>query len=122
MFKIIDQPANCEIRAVINFLNARNVRPCEIYRQISESQSGPSSSDFHLFSHLKKFLAGQQFASDDEIKVSVQNWFWSPAVDFYEAGMLQLVSRYDTCLNSHGEYEFKVCRFSCNKIQMKTNC
>ncbi|GBN75711.1 hypothetical protein AVEN_113520-1 [Araneus ventricosus] len=25
-------------------------------------------SDFHLFSHLKKFLAGQKFASDDEIK------------------------------------------------------
>ncbi|GBN42107.1 hypothetical protein AVEN_146484-1 [Araneus ventricosus] len=25
-------------------------------------------SDFHLFSHLKKFLAGQQFTSNDEIK------------------------------------------------------
>ncbi|GBN86616.1 hypothetical protein AVEN_119610-1 [Araneus ventricosus] len=43
MFKTIDRPANCEIRAVIKFLNARNVRPCEIYRQISEGQSGPSS-------------------------------------------------------------------------------
>lgn len=61
-------------------------------------------SDFHLFSHLKKFLAGQHFASDDEIKVNVQNWFRSQAAEFYEAGMLQLVPRYDTCLNSHGEY------------------
>ncbi|GBN06038.1 hypothetical protein AVEN_254475-1 [Araneus ventricosus] len=61
-------------------------------------------SDFHLFSHLKKFLACQQFASDDEIKVNVQNWFRSQAAEFYEAGMLQLVPRYDTSLNSHGEY------------------
>ncbi|GBN75237.1 Mariner Mos1 transposase [Araneus ventricosus] len=30
-------------------------------------------SDFHLFSHLKKFLACQQFASDDEINENVQN-------------------------------------------------
>ncbi|GBM72786.1 hypothetical protein AVEN_146222-1, partial [Araneus ventricosus] len=42
-------------------------------------------SDFRLFSHLKKFLAGQQFASDDEIKVNVQNWFRSQADEFYEA-------------------------------------
>ncbi|GBM77575.1 Galactoside 2-alpha-L-fucosyltransferase 1 [Araneus ventricosus] len=37
MFKRTDRPASCEIRAVIKFLNARNVRPCEIYRQISET-------------------------------------------------------------------------------------
>ncbi|GBN83988.1 hypothetical protein AVEN_2319-1, partial [Araneus ventricosus] len=42
-------------------------------------------SDFHLFSHLKKFLAGQQFANDDEIKVNVQIWFRSQAAEFYEA-------------------------------------
>ncbi|GBN40790.1 hypothetical protein AVEN_161101-1 [Araneus ventricosus] len=85
MFKTIYRPAICEIRSVIKFLNVRNVRPCEIYRQISESQSGPSPSDYHLFSHLKEFLAGQQFASDDEIKINVQNWFRSPAAEFYEA-------------------------------------
>ncbi|GBN97067.1 hypothetical protein AVEN_79055-1 [Araneus ventricosus] len=47
-------------------------------------------SDFHLFSHLKQFLAGQQFASDDEIKVNVQNWFRSQAAEFYEAGFFRL--------------------------------
>ncbi|GBO33216.1 hypothetical protein AVEN_30888-1 [Araneus ventricosus] len=52
-----------------------------------------SPSDFHLCSHLKKFLAGQQFASDDEIKVNVQNWFRLQAAEFYEASMLQLVQR-----------------------------
>ncbi|GBM93192.1 hypothetical protein AVEN_93749-1 [Araneus ventricosus] len=39
-----------------------------------------------MFSHLKKFLAGQQFASDDEIKVGFQNWFRSQAAEFYDAG------------------------------------
>ncbi|GBM86320.1 hypothetical protein AVEN_248213-1 [Araneus ventricosus] len=104
MFKTVDRPAICEIRSVIKFLNVRNVRPCEIYRQISESHSGPSPSDYNLFSHLKKFLAAQQFASDDEIKVMVRNWFRSQAAEFYEAGMLQLVPRCDTCLNSHSKY------------------
>ncbi|GBN55928.1 hypothetical protein AVEN_169466-1 [Araneus ventricosus] len=88
----------------MKFLNARNVRPCEIYRQISENQFRPSSIRLPFNSHLKKFLAGQRFESDDQIKVKFQNWFRSQAAEFYEAGVLQLVPRYDTCLNSHGEY------------------
>ncbi|GBM70174.1 Mariner Mos1 transposase [Araneus ventricosus] len=44
-------------------------------------------SDFHLFSHLKKCLDDQQFASDGEIKVNIQNWFRSHAAEFYDAGM-----------------------------------
>ncbi|GBN87020.1 hypothetical protein AVEN_50789-1 [Araneus ventricosus] len=77
MFRTIDRPSGCEIRAVIKFLNTRNVRSCEIYRQVSESRTDLAPSDFHLFSHLKKFLADQQFARDDEIKLKVQNWFSS---------------------------------------------
>jgi hypothetical protein len=36
MFKMIERPADCEIRSVIRFLNARNVKPADIYRQICE--------------------------------------------------------------------------------------
>lgn len=36
MFKTITDPANCEIRAVIRILNARNVKPAEIYRQVKD--------------------------------------------------------------------------------------
>ncbi|GBN03200.1 hypothetical protein AVEN_89778-1 [Araneus ventricosus] len=104
MFKTIDRPANCEIRAVIKFLNARNVRLCEIYRQISESQSGPSSIRLPFVFSSQEISCRQQFVSDDENKVNDQNWFRSQAAEFYEAGMLKLVPRYDTCLNSHGEY------------------
>ncbi|GBN38916.1 hypothetical protein AVEN_104944-1 [Araneus ventricosus] len=91
MFKTIDRPANFEMRAVIMFLNARNVRPCEMYRQISESQSGPSSIRLPFVFSSREISCRPQFASDDEIKANVQNWFRSQAVEFYEAGMLQLV-------------------------------
>jgi hypothetical protein len=32
----IENPASCEIRSVIKFLNAKNFRPVEIYRQVCE--------------------------------------------------------------------------------------
>lgn len=32
----INNPAKCEIRSVIRFLNAKYVRPIEIYRQLTE--------------------------------------------------------------------------------------
>jgi hypothetical protein len=32
----IENPASCEIRSEIEFLNAKNVRPTEIYRQVCE--------------------------------------------------------------------------------------
>jgi hypothetical protein len=33
MSKRIENPADCEVRAVYRILNAQNVRPIEIYRQ-----------------------------------------------------------------------------------------
>jgi hypothetical protein len=30
----IDKPANCEIRAVIRFLHAKNMSPAEIHREL----------------------------------------------------------------------------------------
>jgi methyl coenzyme M reductase gamma subunit len=32
----IENPASCELRSVIKFLNTKNVRPAEIYRQVCE--------------------------------------------------------------------------------------
>jgi hypothetical protein len=34
MSKNIENPVECEVRALIRFLNAQNVRPIEIYRQL----------------------------------------------------------------------------------------
>jgi len=36
MFKTIEGYANCEMRSVIRFLNARNVLPSEIHHQICQ--------------------------------------------------------------------------------------
>ena len=60
-------------------------------------------SDFHLFSLLKKFLAGQRFTCDDEVKASVRQWFCSQTADFYPSGIAKLVLRWDN-LNQHGDY------------------
>ncbi|KAJ4446940.1 hypothetical protein ANN_13642 [Periplaneta americana] len=36
MNDVIDNPADCEVRSVIRFLNARHLKPAEIYRQLKE--------------------------------------------------------------------------------------
>ena len=61
-------------------------------------------SDFHLFSPLKKFLAGQRFTCDDKVEAAVRQWFRSQTADFYCSGIAKLVLRWDKCMNRHGEY------------------
>jgi len=39
-------------------------------------------SDFHLFLHLKKHLAGKKFDDDDELQEEVMTWFKGQAADF----------------------------------------
>jgi hypothetical protein len=34
MFNEIEKPAACEMRSVIHFLNARNMKPADIHRQL----------------------------------------------------------------------------------------
>jgi hypothetical protein len=36
MFKKIENPAACEMRSVIRFLNAKNMKPAEIHRQLCD--------------------------------------------------------------------------------------
>ena len=61
-------------------------------------------SDFHLFLHLKSFLAGRQFHDDNEVKYAVTACFASLAASFYDEGIQKLVQRYDKCLNNGGNY------------------
>ncbi|GFV83012.1 histone-lysine N-methyltransferase SETMAR [Trichonephila clavipes] len=61
-------------------------------------------SDFHLFLHLKSFLAGKNFNNDKELKENVSNWLKTQAATFYEEGIEKLVPRYDTCLQNFGSY------------------
>ncbi|GBL96743.1 hypothetical protein AVEN_111872-1 [Araneus ventricosus] len=100
----------------MRFLNARNMRPCEIHGQICEIYGDTVMSegmirspclepiDFHLFLQLKRFLSGQHFDDDEEVKDAVASWLTSQAAIFSDAGIQNLVSRYVKCLNALGDY------------------
>ena len=70
------------------------------------SSYGPdlAPSDFLLFFCLKKFLAGQRFVNNDDVKEAVKKWLSSQAATFYEEATQKLVPRYDKCLNNGGNY------------------
>ncbi|KFM64655.1 hypothetical protein X975_15766, partial [Stegodyphus mimosarum] len=59
MFKTISSPADCEIRAMIKFLNARNVKPVEIYRQVTEVYGEYAISDGMVRKWVRMFNAGR---------------------------------------------------------------
>jgi hypothetical protein len=61
-------------------------------------------SDFNLFLHLKKHLAGQKFHEDDEVKNEVITWLCAQAAEFYDIGIQKLVPRLNKCLDKGGDY------------------
>src|SRR5215469_17316576 len=61
-------------------------------------------SDYHLFLHLKKHIAGQRHSDDDEVKTFVKQWLSNQAASFFDDGIQKLVPRYDKCLNCNGNY------------------
>jgi histone-lysine N-methyltransferase SETMAR len=62
-------------------------------------------SDFHLFLHLKKHLAGKKFEDDDdEVQEAVMTWFKGKAADFYDSGIQKPVPRLNKYLDNAGEY------------------
>ncbi|GFV04302.1 histone-lysine N-methyltransferase SETMAR [Trichonephila clavipes] len=60
--------------------------------------------DFHLFLHLKSFLACKHFSNDKELKENVSNWLKTQAATFYEEDIEKLVPRYNRCLQNFGSY------------------
>lgn len=57
MFKTIDRPTSC---VIINFLNVRNVRPCDIYPQISESYRENALSEGMGQKWIRMFNKGRE--------------------------------------------------------------
>ncbi|XP_023234472.1 putative uncharacterized protein FLJ37770 [Centruroides sculpturatus] len=58
MFKTIADPANCEVRSVIRFLNAKNVKPVEIHHQLVEIYGENVMSDGIVRKWVQQFNAG----------------------------------------------------------------
>jgi hypothetical protein len=61
-------------------------------------------SDFHLFLHLKKHLAGQKFHEDEDVKSDVTTWLCALAAEFCDIGVQELVPRLNKCLDKGGDY------------------
>jgi hypothetical protein len=55
MFKMLEHPADCEIRCVIRFLNARNVKLADIHRQICEVYGENAMRDGMMRKWVRKF-------------------------------------------------------------------
>ncbi|GBM42465.1 hypothetical protein AVEN_139899-1 [Araneus ventricosus] len=55
MFKTISDPADCEVRSVIRFLNAKNVKPAEIHRELVEIYGENKMTDGMVRKWVRQF-------------------------------------------------------------------
>jgi len=65
MFKAIEGAADCEIRCVILFLNARNVLPSEIHHQICHVYGDNAMSDGMVRKWVRIFSEGRENVHDE---------------------------------------------------------
>ena len=73
MFKTIEGAADCEIRSVNRFLNARNVLPSEIHHQICQVYGGNAMSDGMVRKWVRVFNERRQNVHDRR-EVGVHLW------------------------------------------------
>jgi len=65
MFKTIEGAAECEIRSVIRFLNARKVLPSEIHHQIRQVYGDNAMSDGMVRKWVRMFNEGRENVYDE---------------------------------------------------------
>jgi len=65
MFKTIEGAADCEIRSVIRFLDARNVLPSEIHHQICQVYCDNAMSDGMVRKWARMFNEGRENVHDE---------------------------------------------------------
>ena len=65
MFKAIEGTADCEIRSVIRFLNARNVLPSEIHHQICQVYGDNAMRDGTFKKWVSIFNEGRENVHDE---------------------------------------------------------
>jgi hypothetical protein len=66
MSKKIENPVECEVRAVIRFLNAQNVRPIEIYRQLIAMYGEGVMNESNVRKWCRMFDEGRTNVHDEE--------------------------------------------------------
>ena len=65
MFKTIEGAADCEIRSVIRFLNARNLLPSKIHHQICQLYGDNAMSDGMVRKWVRMFNEGRENVHDE---------------------------------------------------------
>ena len=65
MFKTIEGAADCEIRSVIRFLNARNVLPSEIHHQMCQLYGDNAMFDDMFRNWVQMFNEGRENVHDE---------------------------------------------------------
>ena len=70
MFKTIEGAADCEIRTVIRFLNARNVLPSGIHHQICQVYGDNAMSDGTVRKRVRMFNEGWENVHDEALFAS----------------------------------------------------
>ncbi|GBM73825.1 hypothetical protein AVEN_75252-1 [Araneus ventricosus] len=65
MFKTIADPADCEVRSVIRFLNANNVKQAEIHRELVEIYGENVMTDGMVGKWVRQFSDGRTNVHDE---------------------------------------------------------
>jgi hypothetical protein len=65
MFKKIENPAAYEMRPVIRFLNARNMKPADTHHQLCEVYGEHATSDSIVRRWIRHFNEGRENVHDD---------------------------------------------------------
>ncbi|KAJ4445731.1 hypothetical protein ANN_12416 [Periplaneta americana] len=65
MNDVIDNPADCEVRSVIRFLNARHLKPAEIYRQLKEVYGDTVMNERNVRKWCEMFNNGRTNVHDE---------------------------------------------------------
>ncbi|GBM93649.1 hypothetical protein AVEN_210273-1 [Araneus ventricosus] len=68
----------------------------------STDQPDLAPSEFHLFGLLKQHLGGKHFADDDYVHHEVLPWMRQQPKEFYAAGIVALIKRWEKCINING--------------------
>ena len=66
MAKRIENPTDCKIRAVIRFLQAKNIQPADIHRQVCEVYEEGAMSDSMVRRWCRQFESGRDKVHDDK--------------------------------------------------------
>ncbi|GBM51738.1 hypothetical protein AVEN_267115-1 [Araneus ventricosus] len=65
MFKTIADPADCEVRSVVRFLNAKKVKPTKIYLQLVEIYGENVMTDGMVRKWVREFNDGRTNVQDE---------------------------------------------------------